>query len=272
MPPKIKLTGQRFGQLTVVSRAENVRKRTAWLCRCDCGTEAVRTTDMLRSGSVKTCGCGKGSKLGLTGRRFGRLLVIEQAGRSARKDVMWRCRCDCGEEVTTSASSLSLGRTQSCGCLRREAVAAAATRHGQSDNPLHKRWRNMLDRTGNPEHPAYPDYGGRGITVCERWRAFENFAADMGPTFSSDLSLDRIDNDGNYEPANCRWATLHEQARNRRDNRTITWRGRTMVIAEWSEFLGFNRYLISQRLRQGWSVERALTTGADPDALSQLTT
>ncbi|MFI9598919.1 hypothetical protein ACIHCX_03390 [Streptomyces sp. NPDC052043] len=271
MPPKINLMGQRFGRLTVIGEAENMGRRPAWLCRCDCGTETIKTGTALRCGEVKSCGCAKGSKLDLVGQRFGRLLAIEEAGRNAKLDVLWLCRCDCGKDTVKSGSDLRRGGTKSCGCLQREAAARHATRHGLNDNPLYRRWRNMIDRTSNPKNKAYPDYGGRGIGVCERWKSFDNFAADMGPAFSPDLTLDRIDNDGNYEPGNCRWATQIEQQRNRRSNRNITWRGRVMPVAAWSEVLGLKRHLVGQRLRQGWSVERALTTGADPAALARLT-
>jgi hypothetical protein len=129
----------------------------------------------------------------------------------------------------------------------------------------------MIDRTSNPDNRNFHHYGGRGITVCERWQSFENFAADMGPTFSPELTLDRIDNDRGYEPGNCRWATRAEQNRNQRRNRYVTWRGRTMVLTDWADLLGLNFDTVRKRLdKHGWPVERALSAGADPDVLSRL--
>ncbi|MEU5323033.1 hypothetical protein AB0G67_40715 [Streptomyces sp. NPDC021056] len=130
----------------------------------------------------------------------------------------------------------------------------------------------MLRRTSSPSHQFYAYYGGRGITVCERWReSFEAFASDMGPSFSPGLELDRIDTDGNYEPSNCRWATRTQQARNVRSNRKITFRGHTMTVSEWAELLGLKASTVRSRLnKHGWPVERALTTGASSNALSRL--
>ena len=116
----------------------------------------------------------------------------------------------------------------------------------------------MISRVANPNIRQWADYGGRGITVCDRWREFENFAKDMGSTFSPELQLDRIDNDGPYSPENCRWATRTEQARNKRNNRRIEVNGVTLTLVEWSERLGIDQDNISNRLRRGWTVERAL--------------
>jgi hypothetical protein len=129
----------------------------------------------------------------------------------------------------------------------------------------------MIARTTSPDHPRYSDYGGRGVGVCERWKTFQGFAEDMRATFSPELTLERVDNDRGYEPANCRWATAIEQARNKRSSHFVTFRGHTKTIAEWSELLGLNYDTVRGRLRkQGWPVERALTTGADPQAIARL--
>ncbi|NUP53400.1 MAG: hypothetical protein HOW97_39675 [Catenulispora sp.] len=128
----------------------------------------------------------------------------------------------------------------------------------------------MLSRTGNPKNSEYHNYGGRGITVCDQWRSYENFAADMGQTFSPELELDRTDVDGPYSPENCRWATRAEQQRNKRTNHAITWRGRTLVVTDWAELLGLKPNTVVHRLRRGWTVDRALTTGASPDVLLEL--
>jgi hypothetical protein len=167
---------------------------------------------------------------------------------------------------------LRSGKTKSCGCLKREAVPPLSRTHGQSLTPLYRRWWGVIQRTTNANVPAYRHYGGRGIGVCERWTSFENFAADMGPTFSPELTLERIDVDGNYEPGNCRWATWTEQGRNRRNNRFLEFHGHTKPVSEWCELLGLKFSTVAQRLdRLGWPVERALTVGADQEALARLT-
>jgi hypothetical protein len=147
--------------------------------------------------------------------------------------------------------------------------------HGQSETPLWLRWHDMIRRTTDPRRPNYRNYGGRGITVCARWsepngQGFLNFAEDMGNGFRPELSLDRIDVDGPYSPDNCRWATDDEQRRNKRTNVRLTLYGQAKTVAEWIEVLGLTRDTITKRLKRGWSVERALTTGVDPAVLSRI--
>ncbi|MFB6873719.1 hypothetical protein [Streptomyces sp. NPDC056323] len=197
-------------------------------------------------------------KINLTGQRFGRLVVIAEAGRQDRK-VTWLCRCDCGTESTVRGANLRSGHTTSCGCWKRERIVEASRTHGQSSSRLYKIWRGMVRRTSDPNNPDYARYGGRGISVCEDWRkSFEAFARDMGKR-PEGMTLDRIDNDGNYEPSNCRWSTATEQARNKRSNRLLTYAGQTLPISVWAEHTGIRGHTISSRIRCGWSVERALT-------------
>jgi hypothetical protein len=202
----------------------------------------------------------------LTGQQFGRLTVVGGAVAAGRRRILWRCACVCGNEKMVRSDHLKSGHTASCGCLPSGPPSA-----GRRVDPLYSRWRKMIARTTNPNDPRYADYGGRGITVCDRWKSFDGFVEDMGPTFSPALTLDRIDNDRGYEPGNCRWATVIEQARNKRSSHLVAFRGHTKTIAEWSELLGLNYDTVRGRLtKQGWSAERALTTGADPEALDRL--
>jgi hypothetical protein len=209
------------------------------------------------------------AKLNLAGQRFGRLIVLEVHDQDARRAYRWKCRCDCGHETVVRGSQLKSGVTRSCGCGIREA-ASRPRKHGQTRTPLYKRWRAMIERTRNPNNDEFHNYGGRGIDVCERWKSFENFAADMGATFDEALTLERRDVNGNYSPQNCYWATAKQQTRNKRNNHVVEWRGRRMVVTDWAELLGLNPNTVVHRLRRDWSVDRALTKDADPKALLEL--
>jgi len=147
---------------------------------------------------------------------------------------------------------------------------ASSTTHGATGSALYSRWRAMLDRCENRKHRAWANYGGRGIKVCVEWHQFEAFARDMGPSFHPTLELDRIDVDGHYEPSNCRWLTHAEQQSNKRTNRVVTWRGRTMTVTEWAELLRMKPNTLVYRLRRGWPTERALTLGVPGDVLLEL--
>lgn len=262
------LIGQKFGRLTVIGQAEPYADgRTRLLCRCDCGNEKAIKSFNVTSGRSKSCGCGRGSnKHGLSGKRFGLLTVTGIAGRGAGGSVTWHCTCDCGGERVAVAARLVRGEVKDCGHRN------GNTTHGQTGTPMHNRWKAMIQRCENPNNSHYADYGGRGIRVCREWReSFEAFARDMGPGFSPELELDRIDVNGNYEPGNVRWVPPIVNARNKRRSRYLTFRGRTLTVAEWAELLGLNESTIRHRLdKSGWPVERALTEGADPKALSAL--
>lgn len=196
----------------------------------------------------------------LTGQRFGRWTVISRAQSTPAGGARWLCRCECGTDRIISSGCLRNGHTKSCGCLNSEITSARNRTHGLSKDSAYQSWGSMIKRCLNPNCKAFGDYGGRGITVCERWLKFENFYADMGPRPSDKHELDRFpNNDGNYEPGNCRWATVAEQARNRRSNRLLTFRGETLTLTEWSERTGIDRGAITARLKRGWSIERTLT-------------
>ena len=190
------------------------------------------------------------------GTRFGKLVVrVCPIVRNRRTYV--ECLCDCGNVFTVRADVLRAKGTHSCGCYNKHRLRT----HGRTGTAEYAIWTSMKARCQNPKNLAYPDYGGRGIAVCERWRKFENFLADMGQRPTPAHSLERIDNDGNYEPSNCRWATRKEQAVNTRGNRPITFRGRTLCMSQWDKLLGFSRATVHQRINKlGWSIEKTLTT------------
>lgn len=205
------------------------------------------------------------TRIDLTGDRYGRLIVRDIAS-SSKGIVRWNCVCDCGRRVVVCGNNLKSGNTKSCGCLAREwrarGFAQATTIHGQTRGE-HERtyriWHNMKNRCENPNFDSFPWYGGRGIKVCEAWKEFSNFFKDMGAA-PADMSLDRIDSDGDYEKENCRWATKRQQARNKRNTRMISWRGQSKSLAEWAEITGILQPTISRRIdTYGWPVERALT-------------
>ena len=196
----------------------------------------------------------------LVGRRFGRVCVVRRDDTIMTGDPRWICVCDCGKEKSIRGFSLRSGRTTSCGCLRRERAMAPATTHGMSYTRVYTIWAKMIARCTNPRHVGYARYGGRGISVCDRWRnSFEAFLADMGDCGS--LQIDRIKNNGNYEPNNCRWVTASENNRNRNSNRVIAYNGVSKTLVEWVEQTKLARDTIAVRIdRLGWSIERALTT------------
>jgi len=197
-----------------------------------------------------------------SGMRCGRLTAIKLA--SPRRDPRgaarryWLCRCDCGCEVEVSAHDLGAGHTKSCGCLKKDAAKKTHTTHGLSNTRSYHTWRNMMGRCYNANRPDYLYYGGRGIGVCDAWRrSFVSFLADMGRP-PKGTTLDRIDNDADYGPSNCRWATREQQANNRRNNRRLTYSGVTASITQWSKAVGLPASTLRTRIAKKWPIGRAL--------------
>lgn len=197
----------------------------------------------------------------LTGKRFGRITVIEYVGRTGIAKVStWRCRCDCGVEKNMTGTSLQ-GGSASCGCLRLERTVAAKRTHGETKSVEYRAWAKLIARCEDPKDKSFSDYGGRGIRVCAEWRrSFPAFLLAVGKRPSPRHSIDRIDNEADYKPGNVRWATRVQQNRNKRTNRRITWAGVTKTSAEWAEHTGIPRHTIEKRINSGWDVGRALTT------------
>jgi hypothetical protein len=182
------------------------------------------------------------------GKKFGRLTV---RGIEFRGNMPFAlCVCECGKGSRVQVYRLYDGHTKSCGCMIREITARRSTKHGFARTPTYRVWQAMKSRCLNVNGQDYERYGGRGITVCDRWLTFDNFLADMGER-PAGMEIDRIDNDGDYEPSNCRWATRKEQNRNSTHNRNVTHGGKTQCVTAWAEELGTTRKVIYGRLRRG---------------------
>lgn len=199
----------------------------------------------------------------MIGQKFGLLEVIAQADpvlvgkRRKLRRARFICRCACGFEMCVYANNLKSGNSKSCGCTR----SASKRTHGRNaSDPTYSTWSAMRSRCLNKSSAKYPSYGGRGIKVCERWNRFENFLADMGER-PTGKTLDRINNEGNYEPSNCRWATPREQRANQRPQQTtaITHQGKTQTMAEWARESVVTYTTFAKRIYAGWSVGRALS-------------
>lgn len=196
----------------------------------------------------------------LTGKTFGRIVAVAPVGITDDKKVIWLCVCHCGTVFTRQAYVLNRHDMSSCGCINASLV------HGLHDSREYRIWKGMVQRCTNEKRKRYADYGGRGIAICDAWRqSFAAFYADMGDS-PVGTSLDRIDNDGPYNPSNCRWATRDEQSGNRRTqyktSRLVTFEGRTFSIGEWAKLTGINYYTLSDRLDRGWPIDRAFHTPA----------
>lgn len=204
-----------------------------------------------------------GKLIDLVGKRFGNLVVKERAANyvspSGHPEVQWLCLCDCGNETIVYGNYLRSGHTKSCGCQQH---CTPYTTHGMSSSRLYSIYENMKTRCYNPSHKLYPRYGGRGVRVCDEWRAnpdaFIRWSLSNG--YSEELTLDRINSNGDYEPANCRWVDWLMQQNNRSDNRVLELYGREQTIAQWSREKGYSPHLIAQRLGRGWTVEEAIET------------
>lgn len=266
------LTGQRYGRLTVVEQAKTHvtpggRNVYMWRCVCDCGKESIVSTSALRSGDTKSCGClqreraHEASFIDISGNRYGRLVAINPIRKN--NGIYWVCKCDCGNTTEVLPQHLNRGLIRSCGCLRKDVSSKKNKKHGMSKTRIYKEWKGIKERCLNKNNHAYKNYGGRGITICDEWlgeNGFENFYGwAMKNGYSDDLTIDRINVNGDYEPSNCRWATMKEQQNNKRNNHIISLNGEEHTISEWSRITGINKETIEAREnRYGYTDEEAL--------------
>ena len=247
------LTGMKFGKLTVIERDyETTDKNNCifWKCRCDCGNIKSIRAGGLRSGNTTSCGCTRRNDL--TGKRFGRWTVIKKS----RKDghiQMYLCKCDCGNIAEVAQSNLTRGKSTSCGCLQKEQARDRFTTHGKRNTRLYTIYANMKARCYNEKNSRYNSYGGRGIKICDEWLDdFQNFYDwSVLNGYKDGLTIDRIDVNGNYEPSNCRWATLEEQINNQRKTICVEICGLKKSLKQWTEFMGWNYGKYSARKRRG---------------------
>lgn len=198
----------------------------------------------------------------IAGQTFGRLTALGPISRTPNRQIMWLCQCDCGNTTTVRSNHLLAGATVSCGCVHRESTINRNTTHSMCGTRMYTIWKGIIQRCCNSSSENYSGYGGRGIQIFPEWRnsfdAFHDHVRRL-PHFSEEgYTIDRIDNNGNYEPGNLKWSTQTEQARNTRSNRLLTFDGRTQCLSAWEDEMGLRKGQLWERLHRGWPTERAL--------------
>lgn len=201
-------------------------------------------------------------EIDLTGNRYGRLVVVEKTNKRQSGKPLWLCKCDCGNETLVLSYNLRSGKIKSCKCFQSETRIKTHKKHGMSKTRLYAIWCGIRERCNNPNSKAYCDYGSRGVKVCDEWDndfvAFYEWAIENG--YSEDLTIDRINVNGDYEPSNCRWSDYENQQNNRRNNRLITYKGETHTMSDWAKIFGINYHTLATRLnRDKLSFEEAIS-------------
>lgn len=197
--------------------------------------------------------------INIVGKKFGKLTVVVRYENSKNGQTRFFCKCDCGGSTIARGYSLRKGTSLSCGCFQKEKNIFTHITHGMSLDPLYKIWHNMIQRCENKNHKNYRHYGGRGISVCQHWHTFEKWYGDMGARPSPRHSMERINNDGNYEPGNVYWATDKDQHNNTRRNHFIEFQDQRKTLAQWAEIKGIPYNTLTSRIYKNWSIEDALT-------------
>lgn len=206
----------------------------------------------------------------LAGKKFGRLTVIKYAGkrnvpdrtkRNGAVNLYWLCQCDCGKSCIVTRAVLTKGSTKSCGCLNIDTIVARNTTHGMIGTLTHNSWRAMMDRCYKPKSASYHNYGARGIRVYEQWHVFEKFLADMGERPTANHSLERTNNDKDYSPDNCKWATKKQQARNTKRNVVVEYQGQEYIFADLALLVGIPYGTLRSRIECGKTIDEAIAMG-----------
>lgn len=256
------LTGKQINNWLVLGFSHKDSKRNYWNCECQCEkkVERVICTYNLTHGLTKSCGCGARSDL--VGKKFNNWTVVEFSHVAGGK-THWKCQCVCGEIAIRRHDQLVTGSSKGCGCeknfCRLQNTTSSQVGYSMSSR-LAKIWRGMHSRCQKPNYPKFEDYGGRGIKVCDEWHYYDNFREwALSNGYDKKLELDRIDNDGNYEPSNCRWATRKEQCNNTRRTIRIELNDTEYTASELSEKYGIKRELIVSRYHKGINDERIVS-------------
>lgn len=264
------LTGQKFGRLTVIKLAGKEKYGTyRWLCKCECGNEVEVRASSLKNGNTKSCGCYylekiKQPKIDLTGKKFGRLTVLEYAG-----NLKWKCQCECGTIKIIYGEALRIGATISCGCYQKEIASNLHNNliHGKTGTRLYYIWHNIKCRCYRKNDKNYKNYGNRGIKMCDEWKnnfqSFYDWATLNGYNPNAkrgECTIDRIDNNKGYCPENCRFVNNDIQANNKTNNHYLSYNGKSQTIAQWARELNINVSTLITRVSRGWNDEKVLTT------------
>lgn len=259
----IDLTGKRFGKLVVLSLGKKTKNRsTVWDCQCDCGKKIVARNKNLLEGITTDCGCI--SKKGYSvNQKIARLTLLKEirAG-SGRK---WECMCDCGNKLIVKESLIRDGSVKSCGCLKKEYAEKGNVVHGYNKTRIQRIHHSMLRRCYGKTHIHYKNYGGRGITICDEWLNKENGLKNFGDWalqngYADNLSIDRINNNGNYCPENCKWSTQLEQRNNTRCNHIIEYKGEKLTLSQIARKYNILPSTLSTRLRKWKDIKKCIET------------
>ena len=229
---------------------------------CDCGNECIRIFKEVRSGHTTTCGCRttryKSYHDDFIGQKFNRLTIIGYDGVNNDHKMLAKCKCDCGNIHIATLRDIKNGHVKSCGCLQKEIARNRFLIDNRTDERLYTIYTNMKARCYNVDSPNYKNYGGRGIIICKEWlndyTLFKTWSLNNG--YNDDLTIDRINVNGNYEPSNCRWVDIKTQCNNKRNTIYITYNGQTHTITEWADIYHVNRKKIAYRYYKGYPVNQ----------------